>query len=218
MKLISFCLWGNIPKYTIGAIKNAELKQSIYPDWIARFYCSDNVPADIIEKLKSFPNVEVCIMPDDGWRAMFWRFLPASDPDVSAILSRDTDSRLSVREKMAVDVWLASDKRFLSLRDHPWHDIPILGGMWGAKYPILSNMKELIESYNKGNYWQVDQEFLSRVIFPIVRNDTMFIDDFFGGIRFPSNRINYEFVGDSFDENDNRHPDYWVVLKNYLGG
>ncbi len=32
-KVISFSLWGDNPKYTIGAIKNAELSKTIYPDW-----------------------------------------------------------------------------------------------------------------------------------------------------------------------------------------
>ena len=36
-KVISFSLWGDNPKYTIGAIKNAELIDTIYPGWIGRF-------------------------------------------------------------------------------------------------------------------------------------------------------------------------------------
>ena len=37
-KIISFCLWGNDPKYTVGALRNAELAKTIYPDWKTRFY------------------------------------------------------------------------------------------------------------------------------------------------------------------------------------
>ena len=38
----------------------------------------------------------------------------------------------------------------------------------------------------------------------------------FGGEikQFPTIRNNYEFVGDVFDENDVRHPDYWKIIKN----
>ena len=32
MKIISFSLWGQDPKYTIGAIRNAELAREIYQD------------------------------------------------------------------------------------------------------------------------------------------------------------------------------------------
>ena len=49
-KIISFSLWGDNPKYTIGAINNAKLSQSIYPDWICRFYCGKSVPEEILKK------------------------------------------------------------------------------------------------------------------------------------------------------------------------
>ena len=53
-KIISFCVWGNNPKYCIGAIKNAILAKQIYPDWICRYHCDKSVPKDIIEKNNSF--------------------------------------------------------------------------------------------------------------------------------------------------------------------
>ena len=36
----------------------------------------------------------------------------------------------------------------------------ILGGMWGSKKGVVNNMKELIDDYIKGDFWQVDQNFL----------------------------------------------------------
>ena len=50
-KVVSFCLWGKNPKYTIGAIKNAQLCVGIYPKWERRFYVADSVPANIISGL-----------------------------------------------------------------------------------------------------------------------------------------------------------------------
>jgi hypothetical protein len=52
-KIISFSLWGDNPKYTVGAIKNAELALSIYPDWICRYYIGKSTPQEIIDELKS---------------------------------------------------------------------------------------------------------------------------------------------------------------------
>ena len=52
-KVISFSLWGDNPKYTIGAIRNAELIETIYPGWIGRFYCGESVPKEIVNELKS---------------------------------------------------------------------------------------------------------------------------------------------------------------------
>lgn len=214
-KIISFSLWGDNPKYTIGAIKNAQLALKIYPDWVCRFYCAYSVPLEIIDGLKRFKNVEVVEMDDKGnWEGMFWRFFACEDSDI--MLSRDTDSRLSMREKLAVDEWLKSDKSFHIMRDHPHHKIEILGGMWGCKNGILKDIRNLIKEYKKGDYWQIDQEFLKDVVYNRIKNDVFVHDEFFNyetdSKKFPCVRQNYEFVGDVFDENENRHPEYFKFL------
>ena len=210
-KIISFSLWGENPKYTIGAIKNAELAKLIYPDWTCRFYCGKSVPNNIIDELKKFNNVEVIEMGENGdWTGMFWRFFACEDSDV--MLSRDTDSRLSLREKMAVDEWLNSDKDFHIMRDHPAHSAPIMGGMWGARGNILKDIKKMIDEYQKGDFWQVDQNFLRQKIYPLVKDKSFVHDEFFEKKPFPTKRQNREFVGDVFDENNNRHPEYWKSI------
>jgi hypothetical protein len=214
-KIISFSLWGDNPKYTIGALKNAELTNEIYDGWISRFYCGKSVPNEIILKLRSTPNCEVILMDDDGnWVGMFWRFYACMDADV--MISRDTDSRLSIREKLAVDEWLNSNKNFHIMRDHPYHTTQILGGMWGCRNGILKDMGQLIEKYEKGNFWQIDQNFLKQVIYPIVINDSYIHDSYFNyetnKNEFPTIRLNKEFVGDVFDENENRHPEYYKLI------
>jgi len=216
-KLITFSLWGSNPKYTVGAIRNAVLANTIYPDWLCRYYVGKSVPNEIVQTLKNFNNVEIIEMEEEGnWSGMFWRFYPASEQDVDVMISRDCDSRLSLREKLAVDEWLKSDKGFHIMRDHPWHGTHILGGMWGVKKGVLPQMKNEIDNFVKGEFWQVDQNFLSRVIYPLVKENTMVHDEFFNfdnhKIKFPSERINKEFVGDVFDHNDNRHPNYWKII------
>jgi hypothetical protein len=215
-KIISFSLWGDNPKYTIGAIRNAELTPIIYPGWISRFYCGESVPTDIIKTLISLPNTEVVMMDVDGdWTGMFWRFYACEDSDI--MLSRDTDSRLSNREKLAVDEWLESDKDFHIMRDHPYHNTEILGGMWGVRNGLLKNMKQLINDYTKGDFWQVDQNFLREKIYPLVVNNSFTHDTYLNyntnSKQFPSKSINKEFVGDVFDENENRHPEYYKFIK-----
>ena len=214
-KIISFSLWGDNPKYTMGAIKNAELIDTIYPGWIGRFYCGKSVPIDIIEILKTYTNVEVIEMEENGdWSGMFWRFYACEDSDV--MISRDTDSRLNLREKNAVDEWLNSDKDFHIMRDHPYHNALILGGMWGVRNGILKNIVDLIKNYNKGDFWQVDQNFLREQIYPIVVN-TSFVHDSYHNINswsknFSIERIDQEFVGDVFDEHNQRHSQYYKLI------
>lgn len=209
-KLITFSLWGNNRKYTNGAIKNAELALQIYPDWICRFYTGKSVPIEVITKLKSFDNVEVIEMDEDGsWNSMFWRFYAASDENVEVMISRDCDSRLSLREKLCVDEFLSSDKLFHSIIDHPFHS-GIMGGMWGVKKGILSKIISLIDSWDKTNKWQTDQSFLNTIIKPIISN-TYLLHDSINLKNFLSKREDYHFVGEVFDENDVRF-EHWGVL------
>jgi hypothetical protein len=201
-KIIAFSLWGNKPRYTIGAIKNSILAKEYYPGWTARFYVGTDVDESIITSLKE-NDAEVVVMPAVcDWTGMFWRFLAASDPEVDVMISRDADSRLSLREKAAVDEWLMSDKQFHIMRDNSQHNTLILGGMWGARGGILKNMTHLIDAYNKGNYWQIDQQFLRDIVYPIVRDNAMVHDEYFEKKPWPTPRIGNEFVGDAFDEND----------------
>lgn len=212
-KVISFCLWGDSPKYCIGAINNAKLAKEVYPGWEAWFYCGKSVPENIIKKIKEL-DAKVILKDEDGdWTGMFWRFEPIAEDDVEIMISRDTDSRLSLREFYAVEEWLKSGKLFHVMRDHPAHATEILGGMWGARKPILGDMKHLISTYSKGNFWQVDQNFLKQVVWPRVAYTTCTHDEFFAKIPFPTKRLQSEFVGDVFDENDVRHAEYYKSIK-----
>jgi hypothetical protein len=213
-KIISFSLWGDNPVYTQGAIRNAELAKEIYPDWVCRYYIGKSTPNDIVVKLQNFDNTEVIVMDSDGdWTGMFWRFYPASEDDVDVMISRDCDSRVNTREKEAVDEWLNSDKGFHIMRDHPWHNTAILGGMWGSKKGTIKNIKEMIENYVKGNFWQVDQNFLKELIYPTVKENYFVHDEFFEKKLFPSKRPIGIFVGQAFNEKDTfLHPEHVKML------
>ena len=184
-KIIAFSLWGDNPKYTIGAIKNAELAKEIYPDWTCRFYSGTSVPDQIISELKEFDNTEVIEMAEEGnWAGMFWRFMVADEGDV-IMLSRDTDSRLNTREKAAVDEWLRGDKPFHIMRDHPYHKTEILGGMWGCRMGALKGVNKMMEDYTKGDFWQVDQNFLREKIYPLIKDKACVHDEFLKIDPFP---------------------------------
>jgi protein O-GlcNAc transferase len=209
-KIISFSLWGDNPVYTQGAIRNAELAKEIYSDWICRYYIGKSTPNNIIESLRNFDNTEVIEMDNEGdWTGMFWRFYPAGEDDVDVVIVRDCDSRLNNREKEAVNEWLNSDKGFHIMRDHPWHTTAILGGMWGSKKGVTPNIKQQIENYVKGNFWQVDQNFLRDVIYPTVKNNSLVHDEFFDKKPFPTKREPKRFVGQAFNDKDELlHPEH----------
>jgi len=218
MKLICFSLWGDAPIYTVGAIRNAEIASEMFPDWICRYYVGNTVPSDIISQLESMSNTEVILRDSPGTpHSMFWRFEPAWDSSVEFMLSRDTDSRLGIREKAAVDEWIESGKKLHVMRDHPYHNTPIMGGMWGCRPVLLPEMGKMAEEWistqpdQKGS----DQNFL-RMIYPMIENNLYTNDEFFESFPFPMNRNEdpvVKFVGQVFDENDNYGGDWENDLK-----
>ena len=243
-KLITFSLWGEDPKYCVGAVQNAELAQQIYPGWVCRFYIGSSVPFEVTEELMqktehwarysqidgkwtplcggSLDSVELEIyhMDEPGdWRAMFWRFTPASDDGVDVFISRDCDSRLSQREAVAVQQWLESPKLIHVMRDHQHHTTPILGGMWGAKRHAIPDLTRMMEEWNQEDRWQTDQEFLRDIVWPRNYHKVLAHDDwsrFPQGVEnrtFPTPREGDNFVGAIIGPNEERlHPEHHAML------
>ena len=205
MKVIAFSLWGDNPKYTVGAINNVKIAKKVFPDWVCRFYIGPDVPQYIVKTLCEL-DAECCMMSESGWNGMFWRFFAADSHDV--VLSRDTDSRLGEREKVAVDEWLKGDKDFHIIRDHPYHATEILGGMWGARNGVLKGVKQMIKDHDNGSYedkYQVDQNFLRDVVYPMVKDDATVHDEFFDKKPFPAGappRTNSYFIGQVYNHLD----------------
>lgn len=203
MKVISFSLWGDDPKYVVGALRNAALAPTIYPGWRCRFYCGASVPRSCLDHLDGLGHVDVVRMNEPGdWTGMFWRFRPAAEPLVEVAIFRDCDSRLNPREGAAVNAWLSSGRDVHVMRDHPWHSVPILGGMWGVRGGLPADVTGQITRRSHGNYWQVDQHFLAEVVAPRVRDRWLAHDEIFDGVPFPTWRRWREFVGQPFDADD----------------
>ena len=225
--VIAYSLWGDSPKYWKGALKNIEQAKKYFPGWTCRFYIDSNSRQDLIDSIGG-ENVEK-VLVDRDCSGMFWRFWAAVDSEVGIFLSRDCDSRFSEREILAINEWLRSDKDFHIMRDHPYHTVPILGGMWGCRKGIMKSigLEQMIEDWsqakkNEQAAYGIDQDFLAAKIYPLVVANSMEHSEFgigFGGqIRpFPKARKDYEFVGDVFDENEERHPDYWKIIKRSMG-
>ncbi len=216
--IISFSLWGNNERYTKGAIANGELAKIVYPEWECWFWVGADVRPEIQTELGRLGRV--IEMPPGNWRGMFWRFFPAAYD--SPVIVRDTDSRLSFRERMAVDEWLASDKDFHIMRDHQFHATPILGGMWGSRGGILPDIHKQTGAYTD-NRWQVDQDFLTDVVYPLVVNRAYVHDEFFEKKAFPfSKRDPRFFVGQAYDGNgkildaDGNFNDYFRAEYDYF--
>lgn len=211
-KVISFSLWGNDPKYLIGAKENIKLQPQIYPGWVCRFYVDDQVPEETIKILKSNGAEIINKNRSDEFEGMMWRFEVMFDKTVDYFIIRDCDSRINPRESDAVREWLESSKPFHAMRDHKGHDVPILGAMWGAKTFFLPDIEKLFNDFitktkdspviKRGKHFYYDQVFLNDIIWPKISDKALIHDDM---KRFTKDEMNFkislpegQFVGQQY--------------------
>lgn len=189
-KVISFSLWGTDPLYVEGAIRNADLAAVIYPEWTCYYYCNSCVPKEIIDRLKNKPNTKVIELADEGGTfSALNRFLVVEEDGVEYAIFRDADSRLSIREKLAVDEWISCGSDIHSMRDHPYHGWFIQAGMFGLKAEIFKGkMKTAIAAYAPTGKRTDDQDFISAYLINRMQQENLSIslhDPFFAKIPFP---------------------------------
>lgn len=207
MNYVSFSLYGSIDKYVLGAIRNAEMAPQFYPGWKLVFWVDDQVPADAKAKLKSLGAIVTTpAFPPDN--KMLWRFLINEKPGMNRYVVRDADSRPSARESAAVKEWECSGMAFHTMRDHWAHARPINGGLWGATRGLIPSMEDLIYLLDIDDEYGADQDFLGKVIWPMVshsvlQHDSVSREHYPGARRFPTLRNGSpRFVGEVFDIDD----------------
>ncbi len=179
--IISYSLFGQQPRYGEVAVLNAQLAQTIYPDWTCRFYLDNTVPHHTVQRLEKF-GAQIHMMPTGTSRyaGLFWRFLVMGDPNVDCFMIRDADSLLSYKEQAAVQAWLASGKWFHLMRDAIGHNELILAGMWGGYTGTIPHIAATIQAYLDTLSLQnrcIDQDFLRHAIYPTVAQSMLVHDN-----------------------------------------
>lgn len=201
-KTISISVYGDSPKYCVGAIKNAKIAHKLLPDWTCRFFINHTVPFMYIEQLTKLPNVEISHVGDDQAFGMFWRFYPMFETNNDVSISRDADSRISEREVKIINEWLESDKKFSIIRDNKYHyEWPILGGLWGIKGCLDKKLFARMIEYGKKHEYLSDQIFLMKEIWLVAQQDCI-IHSFNEVEWMRETRDPIHFVGQGYDEND----------------
>ena len=188
---ISFGLYGTNPKYLQGMIRNIELQPQVFPGWVVRVYHDDSVTQEWLGKLQeaatqSQTTVEFISMSQSQIKGtiagMFWRFLVADDGNVDRYIIRDSDSRLNLREKHAINEWIMSGKSAHNMRDHPSHaNYIISGGMWGGTknmFPTNTSMETLIQNFKSRDGYVQDMIFLQEQVYPLIRGDIIEHDSY----------------------------------------
>lgn len=203
MRLVSFSLYGAERKYIEGAIINARFIAENMPGWTPLFYVGNDVESHVVSILKSYESIIRRCQPDWHSNGMFWRFRVFCDFNPDYALIRDTDSRITLRELNAIEEWVQSNKMFHIMRDHPFHNAQILGGMWGGTSEVTKFLS--IDKFTQGysNLRGQDQQFLSDYLYPLVRKDSMIHDSFFWinlkRKKFRTLRADGQYVGESVD-------------------
>lgn len=168
---ISFSLFGQSPHFLDGLCRNYKVRDKIYPD------CKMIVHTDQPETVKaSLPDADVVSYPvSEDLSGCFWRFLSYNDDRFDAVIFRDADSVINVREAAAVNDWLSKGLPLYASLDHHQHfsgEWPVMAGMWGArKGGIPFDFNHLVRWWvnNKGPFkYTSDQWFLRRYVWPLI--------------------------------------------------
>lgn len=178
-KVIAFSLFGKDERYLKSLLTVINLYKDSLPEWVIRIYISEDCYAK--NEYLNHLDIELVVMKGKNINQIYttWRFLAYDDPNVSVVLFRDIDSVPTEREVLMIRKWEKSNKDFLIIRDHPYHNIKILAGMWGAKRSgKIKSIKKILTRERLSNYFGVDQIFLRDHIYPIIKNDSLIFDSY----------------------------------------
>lgn len=219
-KIISFSLFGDDPKYYVGAEKNIILNKELLPDWeTVIYYLPEKIRIEYIDKLKELGGTLIDVSDVIvGDRTpiefpFFWRFLTFLNEGIHLV--RDLDSRMSDREVEYIRRWEQSGCKYFIIRDHPWH-APVPSGLFGIKGKD-NDFEKHFHDYVKNNnlVWGTDQDILYQYIQNINQENI-----YYCGFDKPESyipRINKNFfIGMQLDENDNPTEPSGVTCLNFL--
>ena len=216
---VSFSLFGDGEDYHAGAIENVKLCKNFYPDWTPVVYSDKEVPKEVLQELSLNHALVIEGNSDISQNKRAWRFAATLIEDAEKVVFRDTDSRISAREKACVDRWLGSGKALHIMRDHPHHSSWIMAGMWGVDAKSGAPYIKRILSMANGLELDEDQRLLARELYYYLGNQSMVHDSFFQRERwahvFPEPRVGGQFVGERIDEKGNPEINMRELLERY---
>lgn len=201
MNIFSYCIYGTGLKYRLGLLKNIDQILSIHEFnnfniWI---YIGNDIEDTYIKQLqeKSTNRIKTILCEFTGGRLMTQRFFAIDNDDVYCMIVRDADSRFTQTDIYCIHKFLHSSYTIYTIRDHYWHNCPIMGGQWGIKkttsisinlqYLYYHKMlKEYVWKSHTVDSYNMDEQFLRNYIYTLFGNR-------FDMIAFSS--VSYSFNG-----------------------
>ena len=158
MQVLSYCLFGDNPKYTRGMVENLKIIQEMLPDFLVYVHLGTGVPPAVVEAIAAFPQARV-VSGAPNWTLPAHRICYPDDADV--VFARDADSRVNARDVWAMREFMKSDKAFHIVRDHVWHKSKIMAGMCGRKRSV--KLAEKLQQWTGSTQYGDDELFLKSV-------------------------------------------------------
>jgi len=160
MKVFSFCIYGTEPNYYTGLLENITIIKEHYPEFtivVHKGFCD---PTWVIPE-----GVEVNITNREGAINALLRYLSLCTAEVGFV--RDTDSRITARDRWCIDEFLKSDKSYHSIRDHYWHQSKLMAGTFGWKKP----MSLMMPTHEVG--YGYDEQFLTQCVYEQIKSELL---------------------------------------------
>ena len=165
MNYISYSLWGDDKKYFDGLLLCIEKAKLHYPHFTVVVFIDKMLKNSWVKKLTQMRVTVIPKSKEYEWDGLYWRFEVFDLEDCEMAIVRDSDSPSTKRESELVYEWINSDKKLHIIRDHPAHDMPIMGGMWGAKYTFPFKISACIDRWRWRSQKGTDQFFLRKFIY-----------------------------------------------------
>lgn len=129
MKVFSFCLYGTESNYYTGLLENLDIIKTFFPEFDVIVF------KGICDPSWTLPDwVHTIDTGKEGAINMLCRYIPLTCHETGFV--RDTDSRITERDRWCIQQFLNSDKSYHIIRDHVWHKSNIMGGLFGWKKSI----------------------------------------------------------------------------------
>jgi hypothetical protein len=173
MNVFSFCIYGQKAYYYEGLLANVKLIKEQYPTWPVYIYVGKDARLDLLDDVnKAYNNIRWRETHEEGSVNMLYRFLAIDEPDVAVMHVRDADSRIHARDQWAISAFTALPHQAYTIRDHPQHNVRMMGGLWGCRR-LTFRMADLVDMFRRDlhlitNEYGYDQQFLANHVYPRV--------------------------------------------------
>jgi len=174
----SFSLYGDNRKYSDPLFTNIEVIKSNFNIFEIYIYFDNSVPSSVVNELKKRGAnlLQMKANYNTAAEKMSWRYNPILNNINDCCIIRDADSIITDREIELIKEWLNTSYNFHIIRDHPLHNMPIMGGLFAVKKGLFDNFKKIYDTkftkYISLDY-NGDQLFLAHEIYPLVVNESL---------------------------------------------